>query len=137
MAQVPTPASVKPTPEVHSVLVPASAVVPASTVVHASAGSSAGASPPPQFLPSYQRFLFIAQQRSWRMLNLVGFAANIGARMLQTPAWLIWASVLVLHFWILRIINTYTGVNNEITARDSLSYATPVGGVWLITLYAG
>jgi len=79
MAQVPTPASVKPTPEVHNVLVPASAVTPASTVVHASAGSSAGASPPPQFVPSYQPSLPYVASRSTRPSGL----AN--PQLIETP----------------------------------------------------
>ncbi len=68
------------------------------------------------------------------MLIIFMMQLAIGARVLHTPAWLIWAGVLVLHFWILRIVDTQIRVNSGITARDSLSYATHVGGVWLITL---
>jgi uncharacterized membrane protein len=63
---------------------------------------------------------------------------NIGARVLHLPAWLIWAAVLALHFWMLRINDRQDNVNqstasNAIT-RQKLNYFVHVGGAWFVTV---
>ncbi len=61
---------------------------------------------------------------------------NIGARVLHTPAWLVWPAVLALHYWMLRINDRRDTADNvtHSAALQKLNYCVHVGGAWLVTV---
>jgi uncharacterized membrane protein len=63
---------------------------------------------------------------------------SIGARVLHLPAWLVWAAVLALHYWMLRINDQQHDAHEASapgsTALQKLNYFVHVGGAWFVTV---
>ncbi len=85
---------------------------------------------------------YISRSQNWAVAAWPGRASlaimlvtllaqwDIGSRVLNTPAWIIWPVVLALHFWMLQMDDN----KSELAATKKLNHCIHVGGAWLVTL---